>query len=425
MYNFDRTGGTGTIGSKGSRSNPKRKQREFAPITRVLSIVSLLLLAASYTTYLVRHPLLDSGGTQRLASVARRNAPPYGHSSNRQTRALLELQEMALYTVDSAILPWPSYLKLHKGSNDTLPNVSSCIVTAYFQIKSKHSSSDYDKWMQNILSLKDCMVIFCEADMVETILRYRNKNYERLTAVIEVQLTDLPMVQHFYPSASDTSASDFWQRQLSIDPEQRIHQSYQVFWIWLSKSWFVTTVALLQNQLFSPAQATHTIDIWMWADIGSFRDRKYNNKQLIHANVVDLFPDRDTVLWMAHRTPSPPTDPFWNQKLVKEEKHHFYQSGSQAVAASVSAWTTFHARFVETLDRTAAQGLFVGEDQIIIQTTCMLYPSSCAYIPFDQVPDNKYFGLRYVLHHGGDGTKSDTERRKPFQLWRPLSPSMQ
>jgi hypothetical protein len=233
------------------------------------------------------------------------------------------------------------------------------------------------------------------------------------------------MAQHFYPSASDTSASDFWQRQLSIDPEQRLHQSYQVFWIWLSKSWFVTTAALLQNQLFTPAQATHNIDIWMWADIGSFRDRKYNNKQLIPSNIADLFPDRDTVLWMAHRTPNPPTDPFWNQKLVKEEKHHFYQSGSQAVAASVSAWTTFHARFVETLDRTAAQGLFVGEDQIIIQTTCILYPSSCAYIPFDQVPDNKYFGLRYVLHHGGDGTNSETERSKPFQLWRPQSPSRQ
>jgi hypothetical protein len=61
----------------------------------------------------------------------------------------------------------------------TLHNVSSCIVTAYFRMRSKHASSNCDNWMQNILSLQDCMVIFCEADMVETILRYRNKDYER------------------------------------------------------------------------------------------------------------------------------------------------------------------------------------------------------------------------------------------------------
>jgi hypothetical protein len=153
----------------------------------------------------------------------------------------------------------------------------------------------------------------------------------------------------------------------------------------------------------------------MWADIGSFRDRKFNDRQLIRSTAMDLFPDRDTVLWMAHSTPNPPSDPFWGNKLAKGEQQHFYQSGSHAVAASVSAWTTFHSRFIETLDRTAAKGLFVGEDQIIIQTTCLLYPSSCAYIPHQQVPDNNYFGLRYVLHRGRDGGEQ-------YQLWRPPSP---
>ena len=35
----------------------------------------------------------------------------------------------------------------------------STIVTAYFDIKSKYSSSVYDTWMANMLSLQDLMII--------------------------------------------------------------------------------------------------------------------------------------------------------------------------------------------------------------------------------------------------------------------------
>jgi hypothetical protein len=238
-----------------------------------------------------------------------------------------------------------------------------------------------------------------------------------------MKLEDLPISKYYYRTAATgemTSPTLFWEHQLEIDPERKNHQSYQVFWIWLSKSWFVTSAALLQDHLF--ATGNSKIEVWMWADIGSFRDGAFNDKQLIrYPDSRELFPDNaSAVLWMAHREPNAPADPFWNRKLVKAEKNYFYQSGSHAVAASVSTWTTFHAHFVDTLDQYSAKGLFMGEDQCVIQTTCLLHPESCAYVPFDQVPDNRYFGLRTVLHYGPHfvGKKHNAPIR-PFQLWRP------
>lgn len=322
-----------------------------------------------------------------------------------------DLSNIVLSARDGAV-PWPSYLTPHQGSTKSSPeNAASCIVTGYFRVKSKHAANTYDTWMKNMLSMRDCMVIFCDADIVETILAYRGNN--TLTSVIAVELKDLPISTYYYPTATETSATVFWEHQLKIDPEKRIHKGYEVFWIWLSKSWFVTTAALLQDQLFGSLTG---IEIWMWADIGSFRDGMYRNTRLVQN--TNIFPDAATVLWMAHRTPNPPADAFWNKKLDGAEKRHFYQSGSHAVAASVAAWTTFHTQFVDTLDQYAAKGLFVGEDQCVIQSTCLLHPESCAYVPFDQVPDNKYFGLRHVLHFGPNGGKSN-KRQNPFQLWRP------
>jgi hypothetical protein len=307
-------------------------------------------------------------------------------------------------------------------------------------VKSKYEKSKYMEWMEHILSLSDCMVIFCDEDMVPHMLQQRSKAGGP-TAVVAMNLRNLPIAKyyHYHPkpttnnrhnntSSEMANATAFWQHQLDIDPEKKRHKSYELFWIWLSKSWFVTTAAVLQRHLFpiqTQKEQHRSIEFWMWADIGSFRNREYVGKQLIRFPHKVLQPtDTSTILWMAHHTPNPPSDPFWNSKLVKAEKHHYYHSGSQAAAATVKAWTQFHRRFVMTLDAYAERNLFVGEDQCVLQTTCLLYPDSCAYVPFNQVPDNHYFGLRYILHHGPPPLsmiQKNNTRLRPFQLWRPPS----
>ena len=50
---------------------------------------------------------------------------------------------------------------------------NTTIVSAYYKIKSKHSYEEYLSWMVNFLSLRDCMVIFIQPDLKETILTLR------------------------------------------------------------------------------------------------------------------------------------------------------------------------------------------------------------------------------------------------------------
>ena len=268
----------------------------------------------------------------------------------------------------------------------TSPNT---VVTGYFRVRSKYHSSEYDGWMANMLRLQDAMVIFTEPDLIEQIKELRSHAVNR-TVIVPVKLDDLPVAKLY----SDV----FWQDQLDRDPEKRTHRSYQLFWIWLSKSWCVTQ-AIRMNVFRS--------DLFVWSDIGCFRKgSKFKFKTLVeHREIVPP----NEMLQMAHHKPNPPpkNTVLFNDKYKNGK--HFYHSGSLFVGYQ-NTWLTFHARFLETIDRFLETNMIIVEDQAVLQSTCLSHPELCAYVPFNLVDDNHYFGLRHVLHYG---EKLDYWRYKP------------
>jgi len=290
--------------------------------------------------------------------------------------------------------PWnnatTTIIKLYHTHATTCPNT---IVTAYFNVKSKYKADKYDEWMAHILSLQDCLVVYTEPASVASIQRLRTEH--PTVIVVQNSTHDLPVSKLY----RDTHPS-FWADQLAMDKEQKRHASYQLFWIWLSKSWWITQ-AVHRNFFQS--------DFFMYSDIGCFRSAAWNNRTLIqHADIVPA----NKVMWMAHHKPNPPLKSLWNDKF--REKQNFYHSGSQG-AGTATAWLRFHDVFSQTMDRFAGNQLFLGEDQCILQSACVSAYSTgtrteagdkddgvCVYAPFDQVPDNHYFGLRHVLNRGGD-----------------------
>lgn len=281
----------------------------------------------------------------------------------------------------------PSNAKIHKPPS--IEQCNSTMVTGYFRLKSKHSAIKYLNWMSNMLSLQDCMVIYTSSDFVETIQKFRNHAPSK-TVLIELSVDDLPIAK---------MGTDFWQRQLDIDKEKKIHQSYQVFWIWLSKSWCVTQA--IRHDFFASHQHHHNDGaIFMWQDIGSFRNGEYRGKRILqHTEVIPP----GTVLWMAHRRPNPPPTHLWNNKM--KQKQFYFQSGSQG-AGDVTAWTEFHSQFARTAQQFLDHNfMFIGEDQCVIQSTCQQHPHLCAYLLRSEVKDNNYFGLRYALVNGGKFTR--------------------
>jgi hypothetical protein len=257
----------------------------------------------------------------------------------------------------------------------------STIVTAYYQIPSKHSPDRYVNWMENMLSLQDPMVIFTQPNFVDQISELRSHATNR-TVIVPLSLNKLPIGTLF--------SHAFWQDQIEKDPEKKIHRSYELFWIWLSKSWFM--VQAVQMNFFDS-------NIYVWSDIGCFRNSNYNSKvMVVHPESVP----RRQILQMATRKINPPTHSLYNDKI--NHPSHFYHSGSQ-FAGYKNTILTFHEYFLETIDKFLANNMTIVEDQVVLQSTCLQHPTICAYVQRKHVNDNAYFGLRYILHHGGNITK--------------------
>eukprot|EP00923_Selenidium_pygospionis_P051292 GHVN01089078.1.p1 GENE.GHVN01089078.1~~GHVN01089078.1.p1 ORF type:complete len:370 (+),score=17.58 GHVN01089078.1:90-1199(+) len=271
-------------------------------------------------------------------------------------------------------------IKLFPVDSEAQPLIKSpnTVVTGYFRARSKHTLSDYDGWMPNMLSLQDAMVIFTQPDLVHQIKHLRSHAVNR-TVIVPVNLDDLPIGKLFGES--------FWQDQLDRDPEKNIHQSYQVFWIWLSKSWSVAQ-AIRMN--------VYDSDVFLWCDIGLFRDtNEYNFKTLVEHR--ELVP-RHEILHTAHRKPNPPDEELFFDKFGK--KANFYHAGGIFIGYK-DTLLTFHVYFLETLDRFLENEIRIVDDQCVLQSVCLSHPQICAYVPSSQVNGRAYVGLRAVLHHGG------------------------
>ena len=66
------------------------------------------------------------------------------------------------------------------------------IVTAYFRMVSKHSHDEYLTWMRNMLTLRDCVVVFTQSDLVDTIRSIRPVFYP--TRIIVTDITQVSII---------------------------------------------------------------------------------------------------------------------------------------------------------------------------------------------------------------------------------------
>jgi hypothetical protein len=64
------------------------------------------------------------------------------------------------------------------GSGRKESRVESTLVTAYFNIASKHSHDNYMRWIETMMSVQDNMVIFTSPDLVETLVRLLSFFYD-------------------------------------------------------------------------------------------------------------------------------------------------------------------------------------------------------------------------------------------------------
>ena len=151
--------------------------------------------------------------------------------------------------------------KLQK--NTDLYHANTTIVTAYFDVPSKHSNKQYYSWMQNFFSLKDAMVVFTSPNLYPIVANMRKDHMHR-TQIITRYLNETLMFREY--------GENFWIQQHNIDPERKIHKDYYVYVIWNEKLEFLQK-AVTRNYFQSSYFAC--------IDIGYFRTKHYNNMELL------------------------------------------------------------------------------------------------------------------------------------------------
>lgn len=320
-----------------------------------------------------------------------------------------------------------SMYKETKGYNATVHTLvpleeleqdETAVVTAYFSINSKYPSSKYLHWMSNMLVMKDCMFIFTSHDMILPLARLRSEFSAKRTVLVSLDLNDTQILrQHpahdtkYRWGLKDTiekynskyNLTSFWDLQILRDPRRRVHRfSFALYSVWLSKPWFVME-ALEHYNHFSA-------DFITWIDVGCYRNDNYKIDKMARGQQVVSHPEiipQDRIAFMAHKDPIvSPSTPWYDDKFGQDGRY-FYTSGT-VLAGRSDAWKRFYQAVQYTMQGFLERRLFIGEDQLVFQSACNLFPNLCAYSLASEIYDKSYFGLRLVLQIGNDASRNET-----------------
>jgi hypothetical protein len=264
------------------------------------------------------------------------------------------------------------------------------IVTAYFEFHSKHTSSEFIKWMKNMLSLQDPMIIFTTEDKEDMFYRMREHALNR-TFVVVMNLHDAEVVRLY--------GMDFWYSQHNIDPEKNVNVNPLLYIIWNEKLEFVKKSINL-----NPFNSSH----FLWMDVGFLRHNLYNGELL----VKDKTPFTGDKVLMLDITKM--TNNLFHQFTKNENK-----VGAGIFGGSIAAMERYHDEYYRTLSIDISKSRFVGVEQIEMWRTCEKNPNLCYIItmsPFCGEAWRFCFHLMNHLHSIVDGSfiAKDSEIQSPW-----------
>lgn len=245
------------------------------------------------------------------------------------------------------------------------------IVTAYFQLKTSKASHDtYVKWMQNMLTINNPMVIFCDCQSKPFIQSMRNNEN---TVIIETTFKE------FYSFKYSRAFAEHY----AMDKEQHVGHNMFLYMIWSEKSHFLKR-AIELNPFNS--------EYFLWVDIGCFR---VPNTQYTHwpnpAKIATL--DKSKVLMLS-------VNPFTEEELNSFELpsfQHCNRIGGTIFGGYKDALLTWHDKYYEMLEHFISIGRFIGKDQSIMNSVYLLNKDLVQLINWVPGCSDKWFYLQEYL----------------------------
>lgn len=285
-----------------------------------------------------------------------------------------------------------------KNANDR-PHTT--IVTAFYQMSSKHPAKMYQKSSGQLLATSDPMIIFCEPNTpwVDFFVEQRQ---HAPTVVVPLASDELRLKRHF-------PQETFWDAQYKIDPEGRTHHkgvNTMLYVIWDEKLVLLQTAAML-----NPFNTTQ----FAWVDAGYCRNPfpHLYRQSAVRINITEEGVDSQSTLLFQMIEYKPTRD-----KVVSGDQ---VLVGGNSFAGTYEGITNLYSAFYETFWTMASTGKFVGSDQKVLYRTCHTYPRVCHV----HRPRKMRAWLRMLgelLPAGGTGVSEGEKIGAPLELTEIIEP---
>jgi len=244
------------------------------------------------------------------------------------------------------------------GNNgESINRPTATLITAFYEMSSKHPRKMYEKTSQQLLSTADPMIIFCEpgSTWVEF---FAEKRQHAPTIVVPMSVEELRLLQHF-------PQETFWKKQFEIDPEGTTHHksiNTKLYLLWDEKIILLQSAAML-----NPFNTTQ----FVWVDTGYWRNPAPHmyRQSAMRINITKEGVSDDSMLLYQML---PDTS---DREVIISGDHVLV--GGNCFAATYNGISNMYSAFYETFWAMAATGKFVGSDQKVLFRTCHTYPSAC------------------------------------------------
>lgn len=246
----------------------------------------------------------------------------------------------------------------------------ACLVTAFYEMPSKHPVQKYLDWMEPFFSEVPCnMLIFTEPKFERIFLEWRAQWPEKTKIVC------LPCEEF----GAEKWGAGFWEQQKHMDHEEA--HSPELYKIWYEKKEFV---------LRAISMGAFGAEKFVWCDAGILRFPNW-------LAAIQRFPDESKI--PDGKMSLLNIAPFEEGETSDTIFQHVNRIGGGIQAADRDTWIWWSTAYDEMMKRFIASNRFCGKDQSIMASVVLQHPEKVSLVqpPADFHPIAKWFVLLLVL----------------------------
>lgn len=231
------------------------------------------------------------------------------------------------------------------------------LVTAYYEMVSKHSKRDYLRWMNLTLQVNRSMIIFSSKDFINKIKKIRPAYLHNKTVFIVLEIEDFYSYKNYLNEFNKTH---------NIDPEKFRH-SVKLYLVWAEKCYFVKK-AIKRNYFNSTC--------FYWIDVGYFREKNEIGK-FIHnwPSSKKCYEDKRVVFVQVRKIPEEERNLYLNFDI---EAHKKFQLKINVAGGMFGGYYPNVLKFInlyyQTIRVFASKNIFIGKDQNIFSYIAFAHP---------------------------------------------------